>query len=54
MTEANLELVLPRFVEFDNAYRASGFSQKNPHKYLRLSPDVVERMLKALLSGDDQ
>ncbi|EGD83071.1 hypothetical protein PTSG_03709 [Salpingoeca rosetta] len=53
LTQTNLDTVLPRFVAFNNAYSTSGFSQKNPHKYLRFSPDDVERMLKALLGGDD-
>eukprot|EP01147_Barroeca_monosierra_P007606 gene7606-9870_t len=52
LIEANIDLVLPRFRTFHETYSTSGFSQKNPHRYIRYSPDDVERIIRCLLGGN--
>lgn len=45
LRQDNEHLLLPLFKRFDMHYRHSGFTTKNPQKYLRFTPDeVVERL----------
>eukprot|EP00730_Choanoeca_flexa_P018504 TRINITY_DN8998_c0_g4_i3.p1 TRINITY_DN8998_c0_g4~~TRINITY_DN8998_c0_g4_i3.p1 ORF type:complete len:675 (+),score=186.32 TRINITY_DN8998_c0_g4_i3:146-2026(+) len=42
----NVELVLPKYKRFDEAYRHSGFSVKNPEKYLKYTPSDVDSSIR--------
>eukprot|EP00043_Microstomoeca_roanoka_P012698 m.123196 g.123196 ORF g.123196 m.123196 type:complete len:697 (-) comp15564_c1_seq3:48-2138(-) len=48
---ASVNVVVPAFTKFNNVYSGSGFSQKNPQKYLKYTPTDVERLLRALFGS---
>eukprot|EP00051_Salpingoeca_urceolata_P010560 m.129386 g.129386 ORF g.129386 m.129386 type:complete len:699 (+) comp16759_c0_seq6:497-2593(+) len=48
LRRANLEYIVPRYKQFDLTYRHSGFTSKNPQKYLRFTPDEVMEQLGLL------
>ena len=45
-------LLVPLFRTFDVAYRQSGFSSKNPHKYLKYTPDEVTSGFAEFFGGE--
>jgi len=47
----NIDVILPAYEKFDNAYRFSGFSQKNPQKYLKYMASDVEGVVKRFFSA---
>eukprot|EP00047_Mylnosiga_fluctuans_P015112 m.43424 g.43424 ORF g.43424 m.43424 type:complete len:671 (-) comp5781_c0_seq1:1113-3125(-) len=51
LRQANTDLLLPLFKRFDMHYRHSGFSAKNPQKYLRFTPDEVQERLSTFFEG---
>jgi len=46
ITNRNVELVLLKYKRFDEAYRHSGFSVKNPEKYLKFTPSDVDSSIR--------
>eukprot|EP00041_Stephanoeca_diplocostata_P025564 m.671625 g.671625 ORF g.671625 m.671625 type:complete len:744 (-) comp22775_c0_seq4:15-2246(-) len=51
VTTDNINLIVPRYKQFDDRYRTSGFTNKNPHKYLKYQADQIEKRLRTLFSG---
>eukprot|EP00056_Hartaetosiga_gracilis_P009246 m.132122 g.132122 ORF g.132122 m.132122 type:complete len:674 (+) comp13085_c0_seq7:4596-6617(+) len=45
--DANVSVIVNKFKEFDETYKHTGFSQKNPHKYLKYDHVKVEMMIKS-------
>lgn len=50
--QENAACILPLFKAFDDKYRNSGFTVKNPHKYLKYTTGVVEKTSLGLLMKD--
>jgi hypothetical protein len=46
-----ITFVVPQYKKFDDRYRNSGFTQKNPHKYLKYSVADVEEKIRRLFSA---
>jgi len=51
LIEDVIKAVVPQFEKFDSTYRNSGFSVKNPTKYLRFTPEEITDMIKRLFSA---
>eukprot|EP00048_Salpingoeca_helianthica_P024971 m.36775 g.36775 ORF g.36775 m.36775 type:complete len:668 (-) comp9718_c0_seq2:26-2029(-) len=47
----NANLLMPLFKRFDMHYRHSGFTTKNPQKYLRFTPDEVQEKLENIFEA---
>jgi len=52
LREDNAALIVPLFRAFDQTFRQSGFSSKNPHKYLRFTPREVEEAFLNFFGGE--
>eukprot|EP00053_Salpingoeca_punica_P011791 m.105116 g.105116 ORF g.105116 m.105116 type:complete len:687 (+) comp15781_c0_seq1:35-2095(+) len=51
ITRDNVEFLVKQYKAFDRTYRHSGFSVKNPQKYVRYTPDDVEAHLLTLFDA---
>eukprot|EP00039_Didymoeca_costata_P010702 m.144905 g.144905 ORF g.144905 m.144905 type:complete len:726 (-) comp14932_c0_seq3:82-2259(-) len=51
VNEDNINCVVPQYNKFDKVYRHSGFSQKNPQKYLKYSGEEIQLKLANLFSN---
>ena len=52
LRESNVQLLLPAYTKFDNCYRNTDFSRKNPEKYLKYTPEDLRLKLTTELFGD--
>jgi hypothetical protein len=52
MCRANADYITSYYRRFDSTYRTSGFSQKNPGKYLLYTVEQVAEKVHGFYDGD--
>jgi exocyst complex protein 7 len=51
LAKDNVACIVPVYKAFDRAYRHSGFSIKNPQKYVRHTPEEVQQLVQTLFGA---